>query len=81
MLCFFARSHGLTHTEELVLGVLCQGFSAPEVAKQMNIAVSTVRTHVRSLCAKTRCSSVREVVRRLALLPPVASALRVESVH
>ncbi|HVZ44098.1 MAG TPA: LuxR C-terminal-related transcriptional regulator [Ramlibacter sp.] len=81
MLCFFARSHGLTHTEELVLGILCQGFSAPEIAEQLQVAVSTVRSHVRSLCAKTRSSGVRELVKRVALLPPVVPALRQEAVH
>lgn len=49
MLCFFARSHGLTATEEHVLGILCQGFSAPQVAAQMQVAVSTVRSHVRKI--------------------------------
>lgn len=81
MLCFFARSHGLTHTEEHVLGILCQGYSAPEIARQMNVAVSTVRSHVRSLCAKTRSSGVRELVKRVAVLPPVAPSLRLEPVH
>jgi DNA-binding CsgD family transcriptional regulator len=81
MLCFFARSHGLTNTEEHVLGILCQGFSAPEVAQQMKVAVSTVRSHVRSLCAKTRSSGVRELVKRVALLPPVAPSLWQEPVH
>jgi DNA-binding CsgD family transcriptional regulator len=81
MLCFFARSHGLTHTEEHVLGILCQGYSAPEIAVQMKVAVSTVRSHVRSLCAKTRSSGVRELVKRVAVLPPVAPALRHEPVH
>ncbi|AEG91623.1 helix-turn-helix transcriptional regulator [Ramlibacter tataouinensis] len=74
MLCFFARGHGLTPTEELVLGILCQGFSAPDIARQMRVAVSTVRSHVRSLCAKTRSSGVRELVSRVAVLPPVACA-------
>ncbi|HET6828310.1 MAG TPA: PAS domain-containing protein, partial [Ramlibacter sp.] len=37
MLCFFARSHGLTSTEEHVLGILCQGYSAPQVAAQMDV--------------------------------------------
>ena len=81
MLCFFARSHGLTPTEELVLGILCQGSSAPEIATQMKVAVSTVRSHVRSLCAKTRSSGVRELVKRVSLLPPVAHALWQEPVH
>jgi DNA-binding CsgD family transcriptional regulator len=81
MLCFFARSHGLTHTEEQVLGILCQGYSAPEIASQLNVAVSTVRSHVRALCAKTRSSGVRELVKRVAVLPPVAPALWKEPLH
>jgi len=81
MLCFFARSHGLTAAEEHVLGILCQGFSAPQVAEQLDVAVSTVRSHVRSLCAKTRSSGVRELVNRVAVLPPVAPALWHEPMH
>lgn len=81
MLCFFARSHSLTATEEHVLGILCQGYSAPEVAAQLKVAVSTVRSHVRSLCAKTRSSGVRELVNRVAVLPPVAPSLRHEVMH
>lgn len=81
MLCFFARSHSLTTTEEQVLGILCLGYSAPEVAAQMQVAVSTIRSHVRSLCAKTRSSGVRELVNRLAVLPPVTPALWREPMH
>ena len=81
MLCFFARSHSLTATEEHVLGILCQGYSAPQVAAKLNVAVSTVRSHVRSLCAKTRSSGVRELVNRVAVLPPVAPSLRHEVMH
>lgn len=81
MLGFFARSHGLTATEEHVLGILCQGCSAPEIAAQMKVAVSTVRSHVRSLCAKTRSSGVRELINRVAVLPPVAPTLRQEHMH
>jgi DNA-binding CsgD family transcriptional regulator len=72
MLCFFARSHGLTPAEEQVLGILCQGCSAPEAAVQLRVAVSTVRSHVRSLCAKTGAAGVRDLVSRVAVLPPVA---------
>lgn len=81
MLGFFARSHGLTPTEEQVLGILCEGYSAPQIAIEMNVAVSTVRSHVRSLCAKTRSSGVRELVGRLAVLPPVAPPFRSEPMH
>lgn len=81
MLCFFARSYGLTATEEHVLGILCQGYSAPEIAVQLKVAVSTIRSHVRSLCSKTRSSGVRELVNRVAVLPPVAPTLRHEVMH
>jgi DNA-binding CsgD family transcriptional regulator len=81
MLCFFARSHSLTATEETVLGILCQGYSAPQAAVQLKVAVSTVRSHIRSLCAKTRSSGVRELVNRVAVLPPVAPQLRHEAMH
>ena len=81
MLCFFARSHGLTATEEQVLGILCQGSSAPQIAAQLKVAVSTVRSHVRSLCAKTRSSGVRELVTRIAVLPPVAPPFWHEPMH
>jgi DNA-binding CsgD family transcriptional regulator len=72
MFGFFARTYGLTQTEEQVLTILCRGLSTPEIAVQMKVAVSTVRSHVRSLCAKTGSSGVRELVNRVAALPPVA---------
>jgi DNA-binding CsgD family transcriptional regulator len=81
MLCFFARGHALTATEEQVLGFLCQGFSAPQIAAQMKVAVSTVRSHVRSLCTKTGSSGVRQLVNRLAVLPPVAPPFWLQSMH
>jgi DNA-binding CsgD family transcriptional regulator len=81
MLCFFARAHGLTQTEEQVLGILSQGYSAPQIAQQLGVAVSTVRSHIRSLCAKTRCSGVRELVKRVAVLPPVSPAPWREPLH
>lgn len=81
MLCFFARTHGLTNCEEQVLGILCQGYSAPEIALQLNVAVSTVRSHVRSLCAKTQSNGVRTLVGRVAVLPPLGAARLHERVH
>jgi DNA-binding CsgD family transcriptional regulator len=74
MLCFFARTHGLTPAEEQVLAILCQGFSAPQTAKQLKVAVSTVRSHVRSMCAKTQSNGVRALVGQVAVLPPIGAA-------
>jgi DNA-binding CsgD family transcriptional regulator len=81
MLCFYARSNALTAAEENVLGILCQGYSAPQAARQLKVAVSTVRSHVRSLCAKTRSSGVRDLVSRVAMLPPVAPTLMSGPMH
>jgi DNA-binding CsgD family transcriptional regulator len=67
----FARSHGLTRTEAQVLVFLCQCLSTPQIALQMSVAVSTVRSHVRSLCLKTASSGVRALVNRVAILPPL----------
>lgn len=74
MLCFFARTHGLTPSEEQVLAVLCQGHSAPQTAVQLGVAVSTVRSHVRSMCVKTHANGVRALVSQVAVLPPIGAA-------
>lgn len=80
-LSLFCRCHKLTKTEEHVLGILCLGYSTPEIALQLNVAVSTVRSHVRSLCAKTGACGVRGLVNLVAVLPPVASGQRLAPVH
>jgi DNA-binding CsgD family transcriptional regulator len=81
MLCFFARSHGLTPAEEQVLTILCQGYSAPEIAAQLNVAVSTVRSHVRSLCTKTHSNGVRALVGQVAVLPPLGATYLQDPLH
>ncbi len=71
----FASAFGLTQTEEQVLSFLCRGLSTPEIASRMKIAVSTVRSHVRNACIKTASRGVRELVHKIATLPPVAPLL------
>ena len=80
MFGFFARSYGLTQTEELVLAILRRGLSTPVIAVQLKAAVSTVRSPVRSLHSKTASSGVRELVNRVAVLPPVAP-LQLTRIH
>lgn len=75
MFGFFTRSHGLTPTEEQVLVLLCRSLSTPEIALQLRVAVSTVRSHVRSLCVKTSSSGARELVNLVARLPPAGLSL------
>jgi DNA-binding CsgD family transcriptional regulator len=81
MLCFFARTHGLTPAEEQVLAVLCQGHSTPQAAVRLQVAVSTIRSHVRSLCAKTQSHGVRELVGLVAVLPPLGAARLHDPLH
>ena len=71
----FAQSHRLTRTEELVLQLLCRCLSAPEIALQMKVAVSTIRSHVRSLCVKTSTHGVRQLINRVTALPQLAPAM------
>lgn len=71
----YARVHGLTHAENMVLGALCEGDKPLEVAQRFGVAVSTVRTQISSIRQKTRTASIRDLVRRIAVLPPILSAL------
>ncbi len=75
MMSFFARAHQLTRSEEQILGLLCVGLTAPEMAQQLRVGEATVRTHIRSICHKTHSNGIREVVKRLALLPPLMAAV------
>jgi DNA-binding CsgD family transcriptional regulator len=75
----FARSHALTATETRVLEGLCQGLDPREVAAAHGVGLATVRSQIGSIRAKTGAQSIRELVRRVAVLPPMVSSLRVVS--
>jgi DNA-binding CsgD family transcriptional regulator len=75
----FARSKQLTPAETGVLEQLCAGRAAQDIAALQGLRVSTVRTHIKHVRQKTGAGSVREVVRRVACMPQVASALRLVS--
>ncbi|HEU4458330.1 MAG TPA: helix-turn-helix transcriptional regulator [Methylibium sp.] len=71
----YARSIGLTPTEGRVLAELCAGATAREVADMLGVALSTVRTHINSIRAKTGAGSICSLVRQMAVLPPLMGAL------
>jgi DNA-binding CsgD family transcriptional regulator len=75
MMSFFSRAYHLTRSEEQILGMLCTGLTAPEMAEQLHVGEATVRTHIRNICAKTDSNGIREIVKRLALLPPLMAAV------
>jgi DNA-binding CsgD family transcriptional regulator len=72
----FARSHGLTSAETRVLAALCQGTPPAEIAVQVGVAISTVRTQISTIRGKTGTESIRELVRQVAVLPPLMGVLR-----
>jgi DNA-binding CsgD family transcriptional regulator len=72
----YARSVGLTPAETRVLEMLCEGVRPTDIAVRLGVAVSTVRTQIGSVRAKTGTASIRELVRQVAVLPPLVGALR-----
>ncbi|TNF60093.1 MAG: helix-turn-helix domain-containing protein [Burkholderiales bacterium] len=73
----FARSKGLSPSEEAVMIGLCRGLGVPDIAREHGVAESTVRSQVKSLREKTGCSSIRKLMQRVNSLPPVVPALRI----
>lgn len=71
----FARSHELTSAEDQVLQGLCRGMTPQQIARDHGVALSTVRTQLASIRAKTRCDSLRSLMRCIAALPPMAAAI------
>lgn len=78
----YARAMRLTPAETRVLERLCAGVRPNTIALEQAVAVSTIRTQIGSIRAKTGASSISELVRQVAVLPPVVGALKsTGSVH
>lgn len=75
-LAAYARHVKLTPAETRVLELISRGVPAAEIARRAGVAVSTVRTQIGGIRAKTGAGSIHDVVRQLALLPPMVPALR-----
>ena len=71
----YARACHLTPSELRVLRALGDGLSPAEIARAHGVAVSTVRTQVSSLRAKTGSPNLRALTRKLATLPPYVGVL------
>lgn len=76
---FYARSNGLTSAEALVLKRMCLGLKPKEVAREQGVAISTVRSHICSIRTKTQTSSIRELLNRIAVLPPITPVIKAMS--
>jgi DNA-binding CsgD family transcriptional regulator len=73
---FFARSHDLTNAETQVLKRICSGMKPKEIAIENCVAISTVRSHICNIRVKTQTASIRELVNRVAVLPPITPAVK-----
>ena len=71
----FARAHGLTIAETQVLKGLASGLLPQNVAQRHGVALSTVRTQIGSIRAKTGAQSIRSLLAQVAQLPPMLSVL------
>jgi DNA-binding CsgD family transcriptional regulator len=76
----FASRHGLTLAESQVLDLLCHGLAPREIARRQGVALSTVRTHIGSIRAKTHARSIGTLLREVALLPPSGHAATLAAV-
>lgn len=72
----FARGHGLTPAETRVLESLCEGLTPREIAELNRVGLATVRTQIGSVRAKTQAANIRELVRQVAVLPPMVNAIK-----
>ena len=72
----FARSHGLSAAEARVLALLCHGTPPNQIAAQIGVAISTVRSQIGNIRIKTGAESIRALVRQVAVLPPLMGVLR-----
>lgn len=72
----YARQHGLSHSEEAVLCALYEGLEVSSIARKNGVAISTVRSQVKSLRQKTGVASVQMLLHVLNGLPTVLPVLR-----
>jgi DNA-binding CsgD family transcriptional regulator len=73
---WFALRYLLTPAETEVLKALSAGVKPGDVAARQGVAISTVRSQIQSIRAKSGADSIGELMRQLALLPPLVSSLR-----
>jgi DNA-binding CsgD family transcriptional regulator len=73
----FARTIGLSPSEEAVLLGLCRGLEIPEIASEHGVASSTIRSEIKTLREKAGSPSIRRLLQRINSLPPVVPALRI----
>ena len=77
----YGRLHGLTGAEQALLPAIIRGLSVEAIAREQCVAVSTVRTQLGSIRAKTGVDSLRTLMARLNSLPPIRPAFKQAHAH
>ena len=72
----FARQHALTLAEARVLKRLCDGEKPVDVARRLGVQLTTVRTQISSIRAKTGTRDIAQVVQHVGRLPPLPCLVR-----
>ena len=73
---WYARSKGLTPAETAVIRGLCADLTPHQIARLQGVGLATIRSQIGSIRLKTGLGGIKAVVRELAVLPPLVSALR-----
>ncbi len=68
----------LTPAESTVAHLLCAGFVPKDVARQLQVSIPTVRSHLRSLLSKTGTRRQTELIGLLSSLPATRAGLDAE---
>lgn len=71
----FARGAGLTLAETRVLAALGQGQRPSDIARKQGVKLSTVRTQIGAIRAKTGAESIAGLLHQVAALPPMVGLL------
>ena len=72
---WFGVSQGLTPAERTVLECLADGLDPADIALRQRVAISTVRTQIASVRMKTGTENIGALLREIAQLPPLLTAL------
>ena len=72
---FFTRSYGVTPAELRLLDRLAEGKTVSEAGQVLHISLNTVKSHLKSLFAKTGTSRQAELMRLVLNSTPPASML------
>jgi DNA-binding CsgD family transcriptional regulator len=72
----YARQHRFTSAETGVLQALVAGESVVDIARTKGVALSTVRTQIGQLRQKAGAHSIRQLLDRVAALPPMMAVVQ-----